>query len=204
MHAVTLAVLLQVAIPQPTGHVNDFAGVLDSASIRHMEAVITDIRAKTRGEIAVVTLHPDGRETVREWRINPEMPIPEQATAVHGIKNEDVKDAPPFRELAPTLASIFAGADIGGYNARTFDVPFLEAEFERAGIAPSPLQGAAIVDPKEIFHAKEPRDLTAAVRFYCQETLVGAHGAKADAVATARVLRPRSQSASTRRRRSSE
>src|SRR5205809_3927760 len=53
-----LLLVAQIQLPPPRGYVNDFAAVLDSASVAHMEAVITEVRAKTRGEIAVVTL-PD-------------------------------------------------------------------------------------------------------------------------------------------------
>src|SRR6266853_1495673 len=53
-----LLLVAQVQVPPPRGYVNDFAGVLDAASVTHMEAVIVEVRAKTRGEIAVVTL-PD-------------------------------------------------------------------------------------------------------------------------------------------------
>ena len=55
-----LAVLAQIAIPEPRGYVNDFAGVLDAASVAHMEAEIAELREKTRGEIAVVTLRDLG------------------------------------------------------------------------------------------------------------------------------------------------
>src|SRR5467141_1821573 len=58
MHPAIFIVLAQIAIPAPRGYVNDFAGVLDSGSVAHMEAVIAQVRAATRGEIAVVTLPP--------------------------------------------------------------------------------------------------------------------------------------------------
>lgn len=139
-------------------------------------------------ELAVVILKPDGSEVVKDWRINPTIPIPNEAAQIHGITDADIANAPTFASLAPMLMSIFSGCDVSGFNARTYDVPMLECEFARAGIAPSPLANARIVDSKEIFHKKEPRDLSAAVRFYCKEELVGAHGAKADAIATAKVL----------------
>jgi DNA polymerase-3 subunit epsilon len=120
--------------------------------------------------------------------LNPQIPIPPAATKIHGISDADVATCPTFAQLAPTFVSIFQGADVSGYNARGFDVPMIECEFARAGVNPSPLAGAKIVDSKEIFHSKEPRDLSAAMRFYCKAELVGAHGAKADALAAARVL----------------
>jgi DNA polymerase-3 subunit epsilon len=139
-------------------------------------------------ELSAVTLMPSGEQRVKTWRVNPQMPIPPTATAVHGISDADVKACPTFSALAPTLVSVFSGCDLGGYNARTFDVPMLEVEFDRVGVKPSPVADACIVDAKEIFHGKEPRDLAAAMRFYCNEPLVGAHGAEADALATAKIL----------------
>jgi DNA polymerase III subunit epsilon len=153
-------------------------------------------------ELALVTLKPlppeEGvlplfasvgvEQRTYEWRVNPEMPIPQEASAIHGISDDDVKDAPTFAMLAPVVAGLFAGADVSGFNARNYDIPLIECEFHRAGIMTSPLADARIVDTKEIFHAKEPRDLSAAVRFYCGETLEGAHGAKADAIAAMKVL----------------
>src|SRR5437899_2538259 len=53
-----LLLVAQIQVPPPRGYVNDFAGVLDAASVAHMDAVIAEVRDKTRGEIAVVTL-PD-------------------------------------------------------------------------------------------------------------------------------------------------
>src|SRR5437762_11645148 len=58
MPILALTLLLQITVPPPRGYVNDFAGVLDAASVAHMEAVIAEVRDKTRGELAVVTL-PD-------------------------------------------------------------------------------------------------------------------------------------------------
>jgi len=123
-----------------------------------------------------------------QWRVNPQMPIPAGASAIHHIFDHDVAESPLFEVLAPEIAQIFAGADVSGFNARTFDIPMIECEFYRAGFTESPLKDARIVDTKEIFHAREPRDLSAAVRFYCQEELQGAHGALADALAAAKIL----------------
>jgi DNA polymerase-3 subunit epsilon len=139
-------------------------------------------------ELAVVIVKPDGSQIVRDWRVNPTIPIPPAATAIHHITNEDVAACPTFAELAPTFVSVFSDSDVSGFNARGFDVPMLECEFARAGVEPSPVANARILDSKDIFHAKEPRDLSAAMRFYCREELVGAHGAKPDAIAATRVL----------------
>ncbi|MCC6809922.1 MAG: 3'-5' exonuclease [Deltaproteobacteria bacterium] len=139
-------------------------------------------------ELGVVIVKPDGQQFVRDWRIHPTIPIPPEVTLIHGITDQDVVGCPTFAELVPTLISIFTDVDVSGFNARGFDVPMLDCEFMRAGVSPSPLEQARIVDSKEIFHSKEPRDLSAAVRFYCKEELVGAHGAKADALAATKVL----------------
>ena len=157
--------------------------------------VVFDIEATGRDpvmdrivELAVVILKPDGTQVVKDWRINPTVAIPHEASLIHGIYEADIAQAPTFATLAPMLMSIFSDCDVSGFNARTYDVPMIECEFARAGITASPLAGARIVDSKEIFHKKEPRDLSAAVRFYCKEEPVNAHGAKADAMATAKVL----------------
>ena len=116
------------------------------------------------------------------------MPISREVTAIHGISDADVAQAPTFADLAPKLTELLRGVDLGGYNARRFDVPMLECEFARVGITPAPFDGALVVDAQEIFFQREPRTLTGAMRFYCNADHAGAHGAKSDAVATWRVL----------------
>lgn len=138
-------------------------------------------------EIAVIKLFPDGtrQETVR--RLNPQMPIPAAATAVHGITDADVADCPCFNDIAEKLFNYLADCDLGGYNITGFDVPLLEAEFKRAGYE---FKGAdhKIVDAYNIFCKLYPRTLTAAYKFFCGKDLVGAHGAGADTAATLEVL----------------
>ncbi len=152
-----------------------------------IEATGTDVARDRIVEIALVRIEPSGAQSVKEWRMNPEMPIPPASTAVHGISDHHVKEAPTFRQLASELREHLSNVDLGGYNARRFDVPMLECEFVRVGMA-SPFDDALIIDAQEIFFSREPRTLVGAVRFYCQEDHIGAHGAKADAVATAKVL----------------
>lgn len=153
-----------------------------------LEATGIDTQRDRIVELAAVRITPEGTQKCYEWRINPEMPIPPGATAIHGITDADVASAPRFRDLVPELGALFSGVDLGGYNARRFDVPMLECEFARADVRPAPFEGALVVDPQEIFYLKEPRTLTAAVRYYCNEELQGAHGARADAQAAAKVL----------------
>ena len=138
-------------------------------------------------QIALVKLFPDGRIEEYESLVNPEMPIPLEAQAIHGIKDADVEFAPPFRRIAPDLIRFWDGCDLGGFNLTRFDVPLLRGEFQRAGVTWN-LEGVKIVDAQRIYHAMEPRDLTAAYRFYCGKQLEGAHGAMADTRATLGVI----------------
>ena len=138
-------------------------------------------------EIAAVRLERDGSRTNYERRVNPGVPIPAEATAIHGIRDEDVVGLPPFGAIAEEVIAFLEGCDLGGYNVGRFDIPILETELRRVGMVLR-LDGISIVDPQRIFFLREPRDLTAAYRFYCGRDLVGAHGARADAEATLDVL----------------
>ncbi len=138
-------------------------------------------------ELALIRVEPDGRVTERVRRFNPGIPIPTEATAVHGIRDEDVADEPPFAARARSLAELIDPCDLCGFNIRRFDLPMLLAEFSRAGIEFDP-RSRRIVDVQMIFHRKEPRDLSAAVRFYLGRELEDAHSALADIRATAAIL----------------
>ena len=138
-------------------------------------------------QIALIKLHPDGRREEFESLVNPEIPIPLEAQAIHGIKDEDVRFAPPFRRVAPEILRFCEGCDLAGFNLTRFDLPLLRAEFQRAGISWN-LEDVKVIDAQRIFHALEPRDLTAAYRFYCGLPLEGAHGALADTRATLDVI----------------
>lgn len=139
-------------------------------------------------EISLLKVHPNGKEEVKTRRINPEMPIPPQATTIHGITDEDVKDCPTFRQVAKSLADILEGCDIAGFNSSRFDVPMLSEEFLRAGVDFDPSK-RKFVDVQIIFHKKEPRTLEAAYKFYCDKVLDNAHSAEADTRATYEVLK---------------
>lgn len=138
-------------------------------------------------EISLLKLFPDGKEEIKTFRINPGIPIPAEATAVHGIKDEDVKDKPSFAQLAPTLLEILKDSDLCGYNLLKFDFPLLRMEFSRNNIEFNPI-GINLIDPFSIFKKNEPRDLTAALKFYCKEDLTNAHSAEADIIATKKIL----------------
>jgi DNA polymerase-3 subunit epsilon len=115
------------------------------------------------------------------------MPIPASSSAIHGITDEMVKDAPSFKQISNEVKQFIEGADLGGYNSNRFDIPMLLEEFLRAGIEYS-VDGKRLVDVQKIFHMMEQRTLSAAYKFYCSKTLEGAHGAEADATATWEVL----------------
>lgn len=139
-------------------------------------------------ELAAIKVMPDGEEISKCWLLNPCMPIPAESSDIHGITNEIVKNCPTFKEKAQEIFEFFEGCDLSGFNSDRFDIPCLAAEFERAGYD----LGAAHVrhiDVQRIYHRMEPRDLTAAVQFYCNRDHAGAHGAEADARATFDVLK---------------
>jgi len=139
-------------------------------------------------EIALLKVHPDGREEEKDLRINPEMPIPGHVSLIHGIYDEDVKDAPTFKEVAKTLANFLEGADLAGFNSNRFDIPLLAEEFLRVGVDVD-FKKRKFVDVQAIFHKMEKRTLAAASKFYCQQELVDAHSAMADTKATYDVLK---------------
>lgn len=138
-------------------------------------------------EISYLKVFPNGNEVSRTMRINPEMHIPEQASEVHGIYDDDVKDCPTFKQVAKDVANDFEGADIAGFNSNRFDVPLLAEEFLRAGVDLD-MTRRKFIDVQVIFHKMEQRTLSAAVKFYCGKELEGAHSADADTRATYEVL----------------
>lgn len=139
-------------------------------------------------EISFVKVHPNGKEETKTRRINPEMPIPPESTAIHGITDEDVKDCPTFKEIAKSLAAQIEGCDLAGYNSNRFDIPLLAEEFLRAGIDMD-LNKRKFVDVQTIFHKMEQRTLSAAYKFYCDKSLENAHTAEADTMATYEILK---------------
>lgn len=138
-------------------------------------------------EIGALKQHPDGRVERLEQRFNPGCPIPPTVIAIHGITDAMVRDEPTFQAKAAELLAFFSGADIGGFGVAKFDLPTLREEFKRAGLDWD-VKSVNVVDALKIFHAREPRNLTAALRFYCGEELVDAHSAYADAEATFKVI----------------
>ena len=139
-------------------------------------------------EISFVKVYPNGKEESKTRRINPEMPIPPESTAIHGITDEDVKDCPTFKEIAKSLAAQIEGCDLAGYNSNRFDIPLLAEEFLRAGVDID-LNRRKFIDVQTIFHKMEQRTLSAAYKFYCDKSLENAHTAEADTMATYEVLK---------------
>ncbi|MBR6586275.1 MAG: 3'-5' exonuclease, partial [Kiritimatiellae bacterium] len=139
-------------------------------------------------ELAAVKINPDGTEETKTWLLNPTVPIPPETTAIHGISDDIVKDCPTFEESAADIFAFFEGCDLSGFNADRFDIPCIEEEFARTGRNFGASQRRH-VDVQRIYHRMEPRDLSAAVRYYLGRDHAGAHGAEADAKATLEVLK---------------
>jgi DNA polymerase-3 subunit epsilon len=158
-----------------------------SLIVLDLETTGTDPATDRIVEISVLRISPDGGRESRTRRINPGRPIPPEATAVHGIRDEDVLDEPTFRKVARGLLEFIGDADLAGFNAQRFDIPLLAREFRDCGLDLD-LGRRSVVDVMTIFHRMEPRDLSAAVRFYLGREHAGAHGAEADVLATAEVL----------------
>ncbi|MCB9252845.1 MAG: 3'-5' exonuclease [Flavobacteriales bacterium] len=139
-------------------------------------------------EIYLIKIFPDLSEEHLHFYFNPGIPIPAEATAIHGIRDEDVKDMPNFTEKAHQLNSFFEKCDLGGFNSNKFDVPILVEEFYRAGIQ-FELEKRKFVDVMRIYHTMEPRNLSAAYKYYCDKELDNAHSAKYDTIATYEILK---------------
>ena len=138
-------------------------------------------------ELAVIRVSPRGDVFERVRRYNPEMPIPAEASAIHQITDEMVADEPTFKATSRSLAKLLRPCDLAGFNIRRFDLPILIAEFARAGID-FDVKDRRLIDMKMIFHREEPRDLSAAARFYLGRDHQDAHTALGDIRTTAAVL----------------
>lgn len=152
-----------------------------------LETTGTDALHDRIVEISMIKVMPDGTDIQRTVRVNPGMPIPAEATAVHHITDADVADKPLFSQLAERLAQSFRGCDLAGFNSNRFDIPLLAEEFARAGID-FDFNECRFIDVQTIFHKKEQRTLSAAYKFYCGKNLDDAHSANADTRATYEVL----------------
>lgn len=152
-----------------------------------LETTGLDIAKDRIVELCYIRVEPNGNEEAKSMRINPEVHIPEEASKVHGIYDEDVKDCPTFKQISKTLWQTFEGCDLAGYNSNKFDVPLLVEEFMRAGVEVD-LSKRKLVDVQNIYHKLERRTLIAAYKYYCHKDLENAHSALADTQATYEVL----------------
>ena len=139
-------------------------------------------------EISYIKVYPNGKEESNTIRINPGRHIPEEATAVHHITDDDVKNCPSFKDVAKELSRVFEGCDIAGFNSNRFDLPLLVEEFLAAGVNID-MTKRKFIDVQTIFHKMEQRTLVAAYKFYCGKNLEDAPSADADTRATYEVLK---------------
>lgn len=153
-----------------------------------LETTGTNIAKDRIVELAFLKVFPSGETEKKVTRVNPTIPIPEESSLIHGIRDEDVKDSPTFKSFAKNLAKWLQGTDLAGFNIVRFDIPVLVEEFLRAGVDFEPGK-RKLIDAQKIFFMMEKRTLTAAYQFYCNKTLEGAHGAEADTMATYEVLK---------------
>lgn len=152
-----------------------------------LETTGIDISRDRIVEISMVKVLPSGDKDIKTRRINPQMHIPAESTAIHGITDEDVKDCHTFKQIARSLAQFIEGCDLAGYNSNRFDVPMLVEEFLRVEVDVD-LSTRKFVDVQTIFHKMEQRTLTAAYKFYCGKDIENAHSAEADTLSTYEVL----------------
>jgi len=139
-------------------------------------------------EISMLKIFPNGKKLSKTWLVNPEIEIPKEATALHGITNEKVVTEPTFKELADSINEMIADADLAGFNSNRFDIPLLAEEFLRAGMN-FDMNDRKAIDVQVIFHKKEQRTLSAGYKFYCNKELEDAHSAEADTNATYEILK---------------
>jgi DNA polymerase-3 subunit epsilon len=156
-------------------------------SILDLETTGTFVEIDRIVEIGILKVLPDGTKRRFSQRVNPEIKIPKEATAVHGITDADVADAPTFKKIAREVEKFLRDSDLAGFNVKTFDLRILQAEFDRAKV-PFSSADRHVIDAKEIYHHHESRTLSDAVRFYCDAEHQDAHSSLADAEATWRVL----------------
>lgn len=152
-----------------------------------LETTGTNIVKDRIVEIAILKVFPNGNKQQFSWLVNPEIEIPDEVVAVHGISNEKVVNEPTFKALSKTIYDLIKDSDLSGFNCDRFDIPLLVEEFLRAGIDVD-LKKMLSVDVQTIFHKMEQRTLSAAYKFYCDKQLENAHSALADTEATYEVL----------------
>jgi DNA polymerase-3 subunit epsilon len=152
-----------------------------------LETTGTNVATDRIVEMAILKVFPNGNTESKSWLINPEIPIPAEVTAIHGITDEQVAGEPTFKERSREIQQIIQGCDLAGFNSNRFDIPLLAEELLRAELD-FDMKNTVAVDVQTIFHKMEKRTLEAAYQFYCGKTLIDAHSAVADTRATYEVL----------------
>lgn len=153
-----------------------------------LETTGVDIAKDRIVQIATLKRFADGKpEEVKNLLINPEMPIPKEASDIHGVTDEMVKDCPPFKQYAMAIWEYMEGCDLGGYNHIKFDVPLLVEEFLRAGLTPD-FSNVTMIDGFVAYRKMTPRDLTSCYETLTGKEMKGAHDAEADIKATVEVI----------------
>jgi len=153
-----------------------------------LETTGIDVAKDRIVEISIFKVYPNGNKESKTWLVNPTNPIPPQSTAVHGISDEKVANEPTFKELASQVHNMIKDSDLAGYNSDRFDIPLLAEELLRAEVD-FDMKSRVSVDVQTIFHKKEERTLSAALKFYCGTNLENAHSAEADTMATYEILK---------------
>ena len=152
-----------------------------------LETTGTNVAKDRIVEISILKVFPNGNKESKTWLVNPEMTIPDEVVAIHGISNEKVANEPTFKELSREIFKIIKDCDLAGFNSDRFDIPLLAEEMLRSDID-FELKNMLSVDVQTIFHKMEKRTLGAAYKFYCDKDLNNAHSAEADTMATYEVL----------------
>ena len=152
-----------------------------------LETTGTNVAKDRIVEMSILKIFPNGNKESKTWLVNPEIPIPAETTAIHGISDAKVANEPTFKELSKEIYTMIKESDLGGFNSDRFDIPLLAEEMLRAKVD-FDMKNAVAVDVQTIFHKMEKRTLTAAYKFYCDKDLADAHSAEADTVATYEVL----------------
>lgn len=152
-----------------------------------LETTGTNVAKDRIVEISILKVYPNGNKESRTWLVNPEMYIPDEVVAIHGISNEKVANEPTFKELSKEIYQLIKDSDLGGFNSDRFDIPLLAEEMLRAEVD-FDMKNMVSVDVQTIFHKMEKRTLEAAYKFYCGKDLSDAHSAEADTMATYEVL----------------
>ena len=153
-----------------------------------LETTGIDVAKDRIVEISIFKVYPNGNKESKTWLVNPTIPIPASTTAVHGITDEKVANEPTFKELASQIHNMIKDSDLAGFNSDRFDIPLLAEELLRAEVD-FDMKNRVSVDIQTIFHKKEERTLSAAYKFYCNESLENAHSAEADTMATYEILK---------------